>query len=58
MFSKKQERVKILFFCLSDEIVLQPQSSKKCEDHPLNPNPDSQWQSFFKDNEVLLQIGK
>ena len=31
---------------------------KQCEDHPLNPNPDSQWQSFFKDNEVLLQIDK
>lgn len=31
---------------------------EECEDHPLNPNPDSQWQSFFKDNEVLLQIDK
>lgn len=47
-----------LYAQLTDEIVLQPQSSKKCEDHPLNPNPDSQWQSFFKDNEVLLQIDK
>lgn len=27
-------------------------------DHPLNINPDSQWQTFFKDNEVLLQIDK
>ncbi|KAG1714985.1 TBC1 domain family member 13 [Nymphon striatum] len=27
-------------------------------DHPLNPNPKSQWQTFFKDNEVLLQIDK
>lgn len=27
-------------------------------DHPLNLNPDSQWQTFFKDNEVLLQIDK
>ncbi|XP_023712159.1 TBC1 domain family member 13 isoform X1 [Cryptotermes secundus] len=27
-------------------------------DHPLNSNPDSQWQTFFKDNEVLLQIDK
>jgi hypothetical protein len=24
----------------------------------LNSNPDSQWQTFFKDNEVLLQIDK
>ncbi|XP_072287428.1 TBC1 domain family member 13 isoform X1 [Pyxicephalus adspersus] len=28
------------------------------EDHPLNPNPDSQWNIYFKDNEVLLQIDK
>lgn len=27
-------------------------------DHPLSNNPDSQWQTFFKDNEVLLQIDK
>uniref|UniRef100_T1IJS9 Rab-GAP TBC domain-containing protein n=1 Tax=Strigamia maritima TaxID=126957 RepID=T1IJS9_STRMM len=25
---------------------------------PLNPNPDSKWQKYFKDNEVLLQIDK
>ena len=24
------------------------------EDHPLNCSPASQWQSFFRDNEVLL----
>ncbi|KAJ1133789.1 hypothetical protein NDU88_000264 [Pleurodeles waltl] len=28
------------------------------EDHPLNPNPDSQWNTYFRDNEVLLQIDK
>lgn len=28
------------------------------EDHPLSINPDSEWQAFFKDNEVLLQIDK
>lgn len=27
-------------------------------DHPLSINPDSQWSTFFKDNEVLLQIDK
>ncbi|KAL1117160.1 hypothetical protein AAG570_004487 [Ranatra chinensis] len=27
-------------------------------DHPLNCSPDSQWGTFFKDNEVLLQIDK
>ena len=30
----------------------------RVEDHPLNPNPSSQWGSFFKDNEVLAQIDK
>lgn len=25
---------------------------------PLNPNPKSRWQTFFKDNEVLLQIDR
>ena len=34
------------------------ENSPVVEDHPLNPNPTSQWQSFFKDNEVLLQIDK
>jgi len=28
------------------------------KDHPLNLNPDSKWQQFFKDNDVLLQIDK
>lgn len=27
-------------------------------DHPLNSSPDSLWSTFFKDNEVLLQIDK
>ncbi|EJW71069.1 hypothetical protein WUBG_18022 [Wuchereria bancrofti] len=27
-------------------------------DHPLNLNPDSQWNNYFKDNEVLAQIDK
>ena len=25
---------------------------------PLNPNPDSKWRAYFKDNEMLLQIDK
>jgi len=25
---------------------------------PLNPNPDSRWNNYFKDNEILLQIDK
>ena len=27
-------------------------------DHPLSLEPDSQWQAFFKDNDVLGQIDK
>ena len=42
-------------FSFSEEIVLRNNSSEEA-DHPLNPNPNSQWQSFFKDNEVLLQV--
>jgi len=34
------------------------EKSPVVEDHPLNINPTSHWQSFFKDNEVLLQIDK
>lgn len=28
------------------------------DDHPLNPNPESKWRAYFKDNEMLLQIDK
>ncbi len=27
-------------------------------DHPLSTSPSSQWNTYFKDNEVLLQIDK
>jgi hypothetical protein len=49
---------------LLDEFILVSHSETDADsptgdhDHPLNPNPTSQWQSFFKDNEVLLQIDK
>ena len=34
-------------------IVTGPEDkSPEVEDHPLNPHPTSQWQSFFRDNEV------
>jgi len=49
-----------LYKQLVDEIILATPDSNSpvIEDHPLNPNPASHWQSFFKDNEVLLQIDK
>jgi len=33
-------------------------SSECFDDHPLNPNPSSVWNTYFKENEVLLQIDK
>jgi hypothetical protein len=35
-----------------------PRIDVTMDDHPLSINPDSKWQTFFKDNEVLLQIDK
>ena len=29
-----------------------------CILQPLNPNPDSVWRAYFKDNDMLLQIDK
>ncbi|XP_026541618.1 TBC1 domain family member 13 [Notechis scutatus] len=50
------------------EMIIQPGIAKAelgvfredvtLDDHPLNPNPNSQWNAYFKDNEVLLQIDK
>lgn len=54
-------------FCIiSEEMIVMPGATHidgrrvdvTFADHPLNSNPDSQWQTFFKDNEVLLQIDK
>ncbi|CAL4062806.1 unnamed protein product, partial [Meganyctiphanes norvegica] len=48
-----------------EEMVVEParlskngEGNQHLQDHPLNPNPESQWGSFFKDNEVLAQIDK
>jgi len=44
---------------VEEMIIATPEAnSPVIEDHPLNLNPASNWQSFFKDNEVLLQIDK
>ncbi|EPY83303.1 TBC1 domain family member 13 [Camelus ferus] len=34
----------------TEQLIFSPQ--------PLNPNPDSRWNTYFRDNEVLLQIDK
>ncbi|KAK3587193.1 hypothetical protein CHS0354_016889 [Potamilus streckersoni] len=50
-----------------DEMIIKPgvkasQDGVICdvtfEDHPLNPNPDSKWAAYFRDNEMLVQIDK
>ncbi|XP_071948910.1 TBC1 domain family member 13-like [Antedon mediterranea] len=43
------------------EMIIKPGcagESNASSDHPLNPNPQSEWSQYFKDNEVLLQIDK
>uniref|UniRef100_A0A3B3QPW1 TBC1 domain family member 13 n=1 Tax=Paramormyrops kingsleyae TaxID=1676925 RepID=A0A3B3QPW1_9TELE len=64
-FLKKQREVYAQFL---KEMIIQPGIAKAnlglsredvtLEDHPLNPNPESRWNNYFKDNEVLLQIDK
>ncbi|XP_055702733.1 TBC1 domain family member 13 [Phlebotomus papatasi] len=43
-----------------DEMVISPGTSgdSSCSDHPLSDGPESAWSTYFKDNEVLLQIDK
>ncbi|XP_054723078.1 TBC1 domain family member 13-like [Uloborus diversus] len=49
-----------------DEMIVTPGTKNRAgsridvtlDDHPLNPNPDGKWMTYFKDNEVLLQINK
>ncbi|KAL4609567.1 TBC1 domain family member 13-like [Arapaima gigas] len=64
-FLKKQRELYAQFL---RETIIQPGIAKTnlglsredvtLEDHPLNPNPESKWNSYFKDNEILLQIDK
>ncbi|XKL69612.1 hypothetical protein PGB90_007381 [Kerria lacca] len=44
-----------------DEMIFTPGSGSDNDgicDHPLNTNPSSKWNTYFKDNEILLQIDK
>ncbi|XP_048469371.1 TBC1 domain family member 13, partial [Rhincodon typus] len=64
-FLKKQREIYAQFL---KEMIIQPGIAKAnlgfiredvtLEDHPLNPNPDSRWNTYFKDNEILLQVDK
>lgn len=38
-----------------EEIIVSPGGPS---DHPLSISPESSWSTYFKDNEVLLQIDK
>lgn len=55
-----EEKRKLYGQLVSEMIVKGPEddSLEGGDDHPLNLNPTSNWQSFFRDNEVLLQIDK
>ncbi|XP_024081658.1 TBC1 domain family member 13 isoform X2 [Cimex lectularius] len=66
-WSETLARKRELYRQFVDEMIVNPGESSDTEgdrvdvtysDHPLNLNPDSQWGTFFKDNEVLLQIDK
>jgi len=53
-----QEKRKLYEQLVSEMIVAGPEDVETGGDHPLNLNPASNWQSYFRDNEVLLQIDK
>ena len=40
------------------ELILCDPLQNQKDDHPLNPSPNSQWNVYFKDNEILSQIFK
>ncbi|XP_003387077.1 PREDICTED: TBC1 domain family member 13-like [Amphimedon queenslandica] len=44
---------------LMNDVIINPykeEDQTEAVDHPLNPNPDSQWHKYFEDNDILLQI--
>lgn len=41
-----------------NELILTDPLQHQTDDHPLNPAPTSQWNVYFKDNEILNQIFK
>lgn len=64
-WSSELQKQRNLYYRFIEEMIITPGLSYKSEscdeeidDHPLNPNPESKWKTYFKDNEVLLQIDK
>lgn len=56
------EKQRNLYTHFVHEMIVEPgtkaSAGSQADDHPLNPNPDSNWGAFFKDNDMLLQIDK
>ncbi|KAI1290374.1 TBC1 domain family member 13 [Halotydeus destructor] len=52
------EKKRQIYKSFVSELILNDQSNNSHDDHPLNPAPSSQWNTYFKDNEVLSQILK
>ncbi|CAH0547371.1 unnamed protein product [Brassicogethes aeneus] len=57
------EKKRALYKQFIEEMVVMPGEKESngdvtMGDHPLSINPESEWSTFFKDNEVLLQIDK
>lgn len=56
------EKKRNLYTHFVHEMIVEPgtkaSAGSQADDHPLNPNPDSNWGAFFKDNDMLLQIDK
>nr|XP_019921188.2 TBC1 domain family member 13-like [Crassostrea gigas]XP_034300137.1 TBC1 domain family member 13-like [Crassostrea gigas] len=56
------EKQRKLYTHFVHEMIVEPgtkaSAGSQADDHPLNPNPDSNWGAFFKDNDMLLQIDK
>ncbi|XP_078323641.1 TBC1 domain family member 13-like isoform X2 [Crassostrea virginica] len=56
------DKQRSLYIHFVHEMIVEPgtkaSAGSQVDDHPLNPNPDSNWGAFFKDNDMLLQIDK
>lgn len=65
-WSETLTRKRVLYKTFIEDLIVMPgemdvdgeRVDVTLHDHPLSLNPDSKWQTYFKDNEVLLQIDK
>ncbi|XP_064395338.1 TBC1 domain family member 13-like [Halichondria panicea] len=50
---------RLFYVQLMSEVLVKPHAGEDATDvvdHPLNPNPESSWNRYFKDNEIIIQI--